>query len=133
MPICSVLELASPADIDVFAGPHKHVTCGYDICDRGLARVIPSYPEGDRNVVRGGPVGDGQQAVQTEQQLGAAIVVRWRRGQRARRVGVCGRLTVDVCLGADGGEAGEGGVDVRVDGVGGVVDGGVLAQPALCE
>lgn len=116
MPICSVLELASPADIDVFAGPHKHVTCGYDICDRGLARVIPSYPEGDRNVVRGGAVGDGQQAVQTEQQLGAAIVVR-----------------VDVCLGTDGGEAGEGGVDVRVDGVGGVVDGGVLAQPALCE
>lgn len=79
VPICRVLELASPTDVDVFTGPHEHVACGHDIRDRGLARVIPSYPEGDRNVVRGGAVGDGQQAVQTEQQLCAAIVVRWRR------------------------------------------------------
>lgn len=83
-PIRNIVYLAATTDVDVFAGPDEHVIGGDDVDDRWLARVVPSYPERDRDVVRGATVGYGQQAVETEQQLGAAVVVRCNGGMSGR-------------------------------------------------
>lgn len=71
-----VIEIASAADLDVFRRLDKHVACGDDIDDGRLAWVGEGEPDGYGDVVAGAAEGDGEEAVEAEQQLGAAVVVR---------------------------------------------------------
>ena len=43
-PVLGVLDVASAADVDVFAGLDEHVGCGDDIGYRGLAGVLSRDP-----------------------------------------------------------------------------------------
>lgn len=58
-PALQVFYLTSPADVHVLSSSDEHVAGGHDICDRRNARVVPTYPYGDRNVVWCATVGNG--------------------------------------------------------------------------
>jgi len=76
-PVVDVSDCAATAEIDVGAGADEEVGCGDDIGDRGVARVVLCEPDCDGDVVGRAPECDGKEAVETEEKLGAAIVVRW--------------------------------------------------------
>ena len=57
------------------AGADEHVWCGYDVWDGVFPRIVSSDPDRDWNVVGRLPVGDGESAVKTKEQLGSPIVV----------------------------------------------------------
>lgn len=76
LPIVDVLYRASPAEIDVFSRTDEHVLGGDDIADRGVARVLLCEPDRDGDVVGGALEGNGDETVETEEELGTAVVVR---------------------------------------------------------
>jgi hypothetical protein len=69
-----VFKRASSTDIYILSGLDEHVVGRDDVNDRGLARVFSDEPDGYWNVVRGLPKRDGQQSVDTKEQLSAAII-----------------------------------------------------------
>lgn len=75
VPIVDVLDRASAAEIDVLARTNEHVLGGDDIGNRGVARVVFCEPDCDGDVVGGTPEGDGKETVETEKELGTAVVV----------------------------------------------------------
>lgn len=75
-PVLDVFDCASTAGIDVSAGTDEEVWGGDDIGDRRVARVVLCEPDRDGDVVGRAPEGDWEEAVQTEEKLGAAIVIR---------------------------------------------------------
>lgn len=76
-PLVRVLWRAAAADVDVFARLYEHVRSRDDIRDRRLPGVVAGDPERDRDVVGCIAEGDGQQTVDAEQQLGAAVIECW--------------------------------------------------------
>ncbi len=131
-PVLCVVDGASAADIDVWARPDKHVGRGDDVGDGGQPGVVSGHPEGHGDVVGRVSERDREQAVYAEQQQGAPVIERWgRRISRARAAGE-GR-TVDIGLGAQGGDGGEDGVDIGVDAGGVWIALGGVGEPALGE
>lgn len=114
LPVLEIIVAAATAGIDETAGPDKHIICRDDIGNRGLARIVAGEPYIYRDIVRDCAKDDRKEAVHTEQQLGATIV-----------------KSVDVRLGPEGGEAGEGVVNVCKDPVPAGVELDILAQPGL--
>lgn len=112
LPVLNVVEAASPAEVDEPARLDEDACGGDDIGDGGLAGIVSDEPEGDGDVVGGVAEDDGEDAVETDEEVCAAVVV-----------------CVDVCLWAEGGVGGEGGGDVVVYAVAVGVGGGVGAQP----
>ena len=74
-PVLDVFDCASAARIDESAGTDEEVGCWDDIGDRRVARVVLCEPDRDGDVVGRAPEGDWKETVETEEQLGAAIVV----------------------------------------------------------
>lgn len=70
-----IFDLAAATDVHELARSDEHVISGHDVRDWWLARIISSYPQGDRYVVACPTVGDRQETVQTQQQLRSAIIV----------------------------------------------------------
>lgn len=54
----------------------EEVGGGDDVDDGGLSGVVACDPECDGDVVRSASERDGEEAVETEEELGAAVVVR---------------------------------------------------------
>jgi hypothetical protein len=75
LPLLDVVDVDSTADIDVFAGLYEHVGGGNDIDDGGLGRILAHDPECDGDVVRGVAECDWEESVETEEKLGAAVIV----------------------------------------------------------
>ena len=53
----------------------EHVWGGYDVWDGVFPWIVSGEPDRDGNVVGGLPVGDGESAMKTEEQLGSPVVV----------------------------------------------------------
>lgn len=68
---------ATATDVEVAPWSDEHIAGRDDIDERWLAGILADHPEGERNVVAGAAVGDGEQTVETEEQLDAAIVKGW--------------------------------------------------------
>lgn len=75
LPIAEVVDETAPANVHVRCGAYEHVACGHDVCDRRGARVLSGDPDGDRDVVGRAAEGNWKEAMETEQQLGPAVVV----------------------------------------------------------
>lgn len=69
--------MAPAAHVHVRTWFDQHVAGGHDVGNRGLSGVLPGQPQGDRDVVGNGAEGDRQQTMETEQELGATIIVSW--------------------------------------------------------
>ena len=91
--------------------------CGGDDVEDGVVAGVGCWePEGDREVVGGVTEGDGEEAVESDEEVGATVVVCWanmRKGEEMGRV----VLTVYVRFEAEGGEGVDCLEDVVVDGV----------------
>jgi hypothetical protein len=85
--VLDVVDIAPSADIDVLSGLDKHVISRDYIRDRRLAGILAGDPDRDGNVVRGLAIGDGEEAVDAEQQLGTPVIESWlgRQSQQGIR------------------------------------------------
>lgn len=59
----------------MLARADEHFWGGYDVWDGVFPWIVSGEPDRDRNVVGGPPVGDGESAVKTDEQLRSAVVV----------------------------------------------------------
>lgn len=84
VPVEDVREGAPAAELDVLAGADEDVAGGDDVGDGRVAGVVACEPDGDGDVVGGAPERDGEEAVQAEEELGTAVVVRCVRSARHR-------------------------------------------------
>lgn len=62
------------------AGTDEHVQCGDYVGNRVFLWIVASDPDRDRNVVGGLAEGDGDDAMETEQELGSSVVVSCGEG-----------------------------------------------------
>lgn len=76
LPVLDVLDVAATTEVDVLAGADEHVWGGYDIRNRRVLGVLARDPDCDGDVVGRVAEGDGESAVETEQELGPPVVVR---------------------------------------------------------
>lgn len=79
LPVLDVIDVTTPAEVDLLARADEHVWGGHDVGYRVFLWIVSGEPDRDRDVVCGLAVGDGESAMDTEQQLGSAVVVRWGR------------------------------------------------------
>lgn len=75
LPIAEVVDKTAPANVHVGRGSYEHVARGHDVCDRRGAGILSGDPDGDRDVVGCAAEGNWEEPMETEQQLGAAVVV----------------------------------------------------------
>jgi len=85
LPVLNVVDVAAATKFNVLAGADKHTRGGYDVGDRMFPWMVARDPDRDRNVVGRLAVGDGERAVETEQELGPSVVVCCGEGERGRR------------------------------------------------
>lgn len=64
LPVLEIFDLTASTDLHVFACSDEHVSGRDDVCDWWLARVISSYPDGDRYVVGCPTIGDRQKTME---------------------------------------------------------------------
>jgi hypothetical protein len=112
----NIVDAGAAADVEMGTRLDEHVCCGDYIRERRFTRVVAGEPDCDRDVVGLSTEGDREKAVDAEQQLSAAIVVR-----------------VDIRLGPQRRKALQRSIDVCKDAVSGSVRGDVLAEPFLGE
>lgn len=93
-PVLDVLECASAAGIEILARLDKHVGGRDYIDDGGLAGVVSGQPDGDGDVVGCLAVGDGEEAVDTEEELGPAVIKGWRARQWGLNTGRPGKAVL---------------------------------------
>ena len=74
LPMLDVLDVASAAYIDVFSRFNNHLIGGHNIGDRRLARIVSCDPKGDGDIIRCTTKGNREKTVETEKELGAAVV-----------------------------------------------------------
>ena len=77
LPVLQVVVAAATADVEEAAGADEHVAGGDDIDEGRVPGVLADDPDGEGDVVAGAAVCDGEEAVETEEQLGAAVVKGW--------------------------------------------------------
>ncbi|OJT15867.1 hypothetical protein TRAPUB_1408 [Trametes pubescens] len=75
LPIAEVVDETPPANVHVRRGSYEHVACGDDVCDRRGAGILPGNPYGDRDVVGRAAESNWKEPMETEKQLGPAVVV----------------------------------------------------------
>ena len=91
----------------MLAGADEHVRGGYDICERVILWIVPGDPDRDRDVIGRVAVGDGEGAMEAEQELGPSVVVSWGEedegvglGKREREGLNCRHRSLDGCEGS---------------------------------
>ena len=92
LPILNIFYVASATEVDVLAGADEHVRGGDYVGNRVLLWIVAGDPDRDGDVVGGLAEGDGESAMETEQELGSSVVVRCgeggERGAGGEREGV---------------------------------------------
>lgn len=78
-PLLQILDFTSPTDMNVFPGFYEHITGGYNVNDWRMAGMLSRDPDRHRNVIGGIAIGDREQSVNTKEELGAPVIVRWAR------------------------------------------------------
>lgn len=74
-PVLNVGDRASAVEINIFTLTDEEGGCGHDKGDGRGTWVVTCEPDCDGYVVGRAPEGDWEEAVETEEELGAAIVV----------------------------------------------------------
>ena len=90
LPVLEIIVTAATAHVEITTGADEHIAGGDDIDQGWLSRVLPHDPDCEGDIVAGAAVRDGEEAVETEEQLGAAIVKGWTAigvGQRGQDQG----------------------------------------------
>lgn len=77
LPVLQILVAASPTHVEKPTGPDEHVGGGHDIYERRFARIFTRHPDIEGNIVRGPSIDDRKEAVETQQELGTAVVKGW--------------------------------------------------------
>jgi hypothetical protein len=76
LPVLKVRNCATATRVYVRPGADEHVAGWDDVRDRWLPRMVACEPNGDRDMVACAPIGNGEKAMQTQQQQLASVVVR---------------------------------------------------------
>lgn len=101
LPVSNIFQVTTTTEVDVLASADEHIRGSYDISNGVFSWIIPGDPDRDWDIISGVTIGDWENAMKTEQQLGPSIVVSVDIGLWTN-LGKCFEKSVGVGINGEG-------------------------------